>query len=64
MVAIGELVSKGEYDLYLFQELWMEDDFETIKSYVPEGFDIINFSDLNATSPDCGLQYCLPLCKL
>ena len=57
------IVSKGEYDLYLFQELWMEKDYDTIKSALPDGFHITNYHDFSDTSPKCGLQDCLPLCK-
>ena len=32
MEAIAVELKKGEYDLYLFQELWMRHDYETIRS--------------------------------
>ena len=32
MAAISEELKRGEYDLYLFEELWMRPDYETIKS--------------------------------
>ena len=63
MKAIGKEVSKGEYDIYLFQELWIEEDYKTIKGYIPEEFHITNFQDFNDPNSKCGLQYCLPLCK-
>ena len=61
--AIGQEVSKGEYDLYLFQELWIEEDYNTIKASIPAEYQITNFLDFSVQSPKCELQYCLPLCK-
>ena len=63
MEAIADEVLKGEYDLYLFQELWLENDYKIIKKSVPKGYQITNFLDFSVPSPKCGLQYCLPLCK-
>ena len=63
MKAIGKEVSKGEYDLYLLQELWIEEDYKMIKANKPEEFYITNFLDFNEPSSKCGIQYCLPLCK-
>ena len=63
MEAIADEVLKGEYDLYLFQELWLENDYKMIKKSVPKGYQITNFLDFSVPSPKCGLQYCLPLCK-
>ena len=62
MEAIAEEVSKGEYDLYLFQELWLEKDYKTIQDSLPTDYEITDYLDFSA-SPECGLQYCLPLCK-
>ena len=64
MSAIGKIVSKGEYDLYLFQELWIQKDYETIKASVPEGFQMTNYLDFSDPSQKCELQGCLPLCKI
>ena len=63
MKAIGKEVSKGAYDLYLFQELWIEEDYNTIKANKPEEFHITDFLDFNEPSSKCGIHYCLPLCK-
>ena len=63
MEAIADEVSKGEYDLYLFQELWLESDYKIIKEKVPKDYEITDFLDVIVTSPKCELQYCLPLCK-
>ena len=32
MAAISEELKRGEYDLYLFEELWMRPDYDTIRS--------------------------------
>ena len=45
MKAIGKEVSKGEYDLYLFQELWIEEDYNMINANKPEEFHITKFLD-------------------
>ena len=63
MEAIAEEVSKGEYDLYLFQELWLENDYKIIQDSLPTDYEITDFLDFSVTSPKCELQYCLPLCK-
>ena len=63
MKAIADEVSKGEYDLYLFQEVWMEDDYKMIMESMPKKYHITNFLDFSVPSPKCGVQYCLPLCK-
>ena len=44
MNAIEKLMSKGEYDLYLFQELWRETDYNKIKSAMPSEYQITEFS--------------------
>ena len=33
----------GDYDLYLFEELWMRGDYATIKGGVPEGYHITEY---------------------
>lgn len=38
MKAISEELSKGDYDLYLFEELWMRPDYATIRAGVPKGY--------------------------
>ena len=63
MEAIADEVSKGDYDLYLFQELWLENDYKTIEKSMPNQYQITDFLDFSVPSPKCGLQYCLPLCK-
>ena len=40
MKAIGDVVAKGDFDLFLLEELWMQPDHETIASQVPAGYSI------------------------
>lgn len=51
MSAIGDFVQKAEYDLYLFSELWMRPDHETIKQRIPPSYFMSNFGDF--TLPTC-----------
>jgi len=46
MKAIAEELSKAEYDLYLFEELWMRGDYKTIRAGVPEGYHMTEYSAL------------------
>ena len=43
MKAIAQEFSKGKYDIYLFQELWMESDHETIAREAPPGYTMTGF---------------------
>jgi endonuclease/exonuclease/phosphatase family metal-dependent hydrolase len=52
MKAIAEEVAKANYDLYLFQELWMQPDYWTIRSVVPEGYYMTEFRDLALSTCD------------
>ena len=38
--AIGDVVAKGDYDLFLLEELWMQPDHTTIASRVPAGYSV------------------------
>ncbi len=46
MVAIRDLLSEGTHDLYLFEELWMQPDHETVASGAPPGFTFTGFRQL------------------
>ena len=46
MKVIGSELSKGAYDLYLFEELWMQPDHETLAAHAPEGFTMTGFRQL------------------
>ena len=50
MAAIGDFVEKAEYDLYLFSELWMRHDHETIRRKIPEGYFMTWYGDLTSSS--------------
>ena len=63
MKAIAKEVSKGEYDLYLLHELWIEEDYNMIEANKPKDFSITKFLDFNEPSSKCRIQYCLPLSK-
>ena len=52
MKAIAEEVSKGHYDLYLLQELWMQADHETVRAGLPEGFYMTEFRELALSTCD------------
>ena len=52
MKAIAEEVAKGEYDIYLFQELWMQPDYWTVRNSLPEGFHMTEFRDLALSTCD------------
>lgn len=47
MEAIGHLIGKQEYDVYLLEELWMRPDHAKIKSLLPEGHRMTEVMDLN-----------------
>ena len=47
MEAIGDEVAQGIHDLYLFQELWMRADYARIRSKLPKGFSITDYSALS-----------------
>lgn len=52
MKAIAEEISKGHYDLYLLQELWMQADHKTLKDSLPEGFHMTEFRELALSTCD------------
>jgi len=47
MKAIGELIQKQEYDIYLLEELWMRPDHALIKSLLPPNYHMTEVMDLN-----------------
>ena len=58
--AIAEEISKGEFDIYLLQELWMQADHEAIHSKIPNAFFMTRFREL--ASSWCEGRW-LPTCK-
>jgi len=49
MEAIGNHINKGEYDVYLLEELWMRPDHNKIKSLIPEGYYMTEVGDLSSS---------------
>jgi len=47
MKAIGELIQKQEYDIYLLEELWMRPDHALVKSLIPSNYHMTEVMDLN-----------------
>ena len=47
MQAIGELIQKQEYDIYLLEELWMRPDHALVKSLIPSNYHMTEVMDLN-----------------
>ena len=45
MAQIAQEFSKGHYDLYLFEELWMQPDHTTVAAKLPEGFHMTAFRE-------------------
>jgi len=45
MAAIGSYLSRGEHDVVLLQEVWVEEDYETIKTLVSDTFPHSHFFD-------------------
>ena len=43
MKAIAKMISYGEYDLYLLQELWMKSDYNTFKEAIPAKYHMTKF---------------------
>ena len=46
MTAIAKEVSKGNFDIYLLQELWMEADHNEIAASIPKNYSITGFRQL------------------
>ena len=42
---IAKILSKGEYDLYLYQELWIEYHYNFIRPARPSGYYITDFNE-------------------
>jgi len=47
MEAIGKLIQKKEFDIYLLEELWMRPDHAKIKSLIPKEYHMTEVMDLN-----------------
>ena len=52
MEAIRDVVAKGDYDVFLLEELWMQGDHETVASKVPKGYSMTGFRQLALSTCD------------
>lgn len=52
MKAIADVVKEGEFDIYLFEELWMQPDHTTIANAVPKGYYMTQFRELALATCD------------
>ena len=48
MKAIGDMINKTEYDIYLLQELWMRADHDTINQRIPSGWSMTTVEQMNS----------------
>jgi len=51
MKAIGRMLAKQEYDLYLFEELWLRPDHNTILQHLPHGYHMTSYDSM--TQKEC-----------
>ena len=62
MEAIGKEIQKGEFDIYLLEELWMQPDHETIANSARNAsYYITGFRQLAPSACDGRV---LPTCKI
>ena len=47
MKAIGNMINKAEYDIYLLEELWMRADHNTISGRIPDGWSMTTVPQLS-----------------
>ena len=47
ILAISDLVAKGDYDIFLLQEVWQQKDHNIIASKLPNGYHITGFRDFS-----------------
>jgi hypothetical protein len=52
MKGIAAEVSKGAYDIYLLEELWMEPDYYTVRGSIPKGYYMTEFRGLALATCD------------
>jgi hypothetical protein len=52
MQGIAAEVSKGAYDIYLLEELWMEPDYYTVRGSIPKGYYMTEFRGLALATCD------------
>ena len=47
MVRIGEMLSRGEYDIIMLEELWLRDDHNTIQKSIGGQYSMTSYDDFN-----------------
>ena len=52
MEAIADQVSKGDYDIFLLEELWLQPDHETIAAKIPKDYMMTGFRQLSLATCD------------
>jgi len=52
MEAIGKLVAKGDYDVFLIEELWMQADHTTVANHLPPDTIMTGFRQLSLGTCD------------
>jgi len=52
MEGIGQEIGKGEYDVYLLQELWLRKDHAKIKSLIPQGYVMTEYAEMASSCYD------------
>ena len=52
MKAIRDEVAKGDYDVFMLEELWMQGDHGTVASQVPKGYFMTKFRELALSTCD------------
>ena len=57
MAAIGKLLSKGEYDIVMLEELWMRPDHETIKQALGPEYYMTEYDDLTRSCDGSSLPW-------
>eukprot|EP00095_Tigriopus_kingsejongensis_P002255 maker-scaffold478_size161223-snap-gene-0.27 protein:Tk02255 transcript:maker-scaffold478_size161223-snap-gene-0.27-mRNA-1 annotation:"neutral sphingomyelinase" len=60
MKAIAQELSRGDHDIYLLQELWMNPDWNTLHAALPSGYYMTGFRDLALGTCDgrVGPEFC------
>lgn len=61
IAALADLVSRGGYDLFLLQELWMQPDHEAVAAALPFGYHMTGFRQL--ASPLCDGRVLITTCS-
>ena len=52
IAAVGDMINKAEFDVYLLAELWMRPDHETIRQRLPPGYFMSEVGDFALSTCD------------